>query len=690
MNKKSYIIVAIALILGLILGYVVSSSQSSPHEHKEETGSIEKETIWTCSMHLQIKMKESGQCPICGMDLIPLTDGGGTNPNAISFNEGEVEQNNIQVIEVGESKAQKVIRLDGKVKVNENNSVVQSAHYSGRIEQLNVQYEGQFIKKGALIAKVYSPELIKAQKELLESLKRKSENPLLYNASKKKLESWKISKVQIEAIEKEGKTIDFLSIYAENSGVITQLNVELGNYIKKGQKLVQLANLSSLWVELEAYERDLAWLKINQEVDLEINTGKQTNYSGVISYIDPIINAKSRTAKIRIVLKNNGELKPEMFAVGTLEITNSSDNVTVIPKSSVLWTGKRSVYYKEIERHTYSMQEVVLGKDLGEYYQVIEGVDKGDRIVKTGTFVIDAAAQLQGKPSMMNKPKKLLISKKTNNSSDEIFKLYLEGTSALQQKHEKHVKMILGKIMDSIPSLKEKYPHILHYSGDELKQHFSDFSLDFKKDYNFNQEVYLVKCPMANSDKGGYWLSEDKSIDNPYFGGEMLTCGSVVNDVNPPSKVESEVLVEKDFPNYHPLIVHFPIVLIVLAFSLHLLSYIVDWNIHKLNVGILVVGVLTGSIAAFIIHPHAENLTDVQLAILEEHELLSYITIALGSLASVVYWKTIKMQDSINWKKISLTVLLGLGTVFISLSGHHGAQLTHIEKVNTNSNHNNH
>ncbi|MFT6747583.1 MAG: Cu(I)/Ag(I) efflux system membrane fusion protein [Glaciecola sp.] len=532
-NKKLFIITAAALVLGLVFGlmwgYTVNSSSQVNDEGQVQSREMEKEIIWTCAMHPQIQLKEPGQCPICGMDLIPLSASGGTNPNAISFNEGEIQQHNIQVVEVGESSAEKAIRLDGKVKVNENNSVVQSAHYSGRIEELHVQHEGQLIQKGFLIAKIYSPELIKAQKELLETVKLKTENPLLYAAAKKKLDSWKINKTQIQEIEKDNKVFEFLPIYAENTGVVTLLNVELGDYVKKGQKLLQLADLSSVWVELEAFERDLQWLKKGQEVSLKINTGKKSGYKGVISYIDPLINAKSRTAKVRVVIQNSGELKPEMFVSGTIEIANSTDDVVVIPKSAVLWTGQRSVYYKEISRHAFSMHEVVLGKDLGDYYQVIKGLDKGDRIVKTGTFVVDAAAQLQGKPSMMNKPK---VQVKVNevsrsNGDDQVLNLYLEATTLLQQNKEDEVIIVLGKILNLVPALKKKHPHLLHLSNDQFKQGFSDFSLSFKEELQFTKKTYLIKCPMANSDQGGYWVSVKPEVDNPYFGGGMKACGSV-------------------------------------------------------------------------------------------------------------------------------------------------------------------
>lgn len=400
MTKKSYIIVSITLLLGIGLGYILNSGPNEEHIHSAE-GTSEGQ-LWTCSMHPQIQLPEPGACPICGMDLIPLVENKGSS-NSIFMSEGEVLQNNIHVIEVGESNTQKVIRLDGKIKVNENSAVVQSAHFAGRIEKWNVQYVGQLVKKGELLGTIYSPELISAQKELIEAAKLKSTNPLLYNAARKKLISWKISEAQIERIEREHDILETLSLFAENTGVVTQLKIAVGSYVKKGEQLIQMANLNSVWIELDAFERDLEWLKIGMKAHLEIRTGSNRKYAGTISYIDPSLNPKSRTAKVRIVLQNDGELKPEMFVTAQIEIENAIANVTAIPKSAVLWTGKRSVIYKEVKHHTFQMQEIEIGKELGEHYEVIKGLDKGDRIVKTGTFVIDAASQLQGKPSMMNK-----------------------------------------------------------------------------------------------------------------------------------------------------------------------------------------------------------------------------------------------------------------------------------------------
>lgn len=687
MDTKKIISLLGVLLIGLGVGYFLnSSSPNEDHTHQAE----KKATIWTCSMHPQIQLTEPGKCPICGMDLIPMSQGGTTNsnPNAVVFNEGEIQQNNIQVIEVGTSLASKTIRLDGKVKVNENNIFVQSSHYSGRIEALNIQYEGQLVKKGQLVAKIYSPELIKAQTELIETAKLKESNPSLFSAAKKKLAVWKISENQINQIIETSTVIEELPVYADESGVITQLKLALGNYIKKGQPLVLLANLNSVWVELDAFERDLEWLKIGQLVSLNIQTSTKSNYEGKISYIDPFLNAKSRTAKIRVELKNSGELKPEMFAVGKIVVENHTGEVLTVPKSAVLWTGERSVTYKEVEHHTFVLQHVTLGKDIGDFYEVRNGLNKGDRIVKSGTFVIDAAAQLQGKTSMMNQPEqveKMDHPEMTHDST--VFQLYISATKALQANHEEHAKNLIEIILDSLPALKEQHPHILHKNGDQFKQDFSEFSISFKAILPATPKVYLLKCPMANLDKGGFWLSDKPTVDNPYFGGEMLTCGSVQNEL---PKTENEVDKKtevKQFSSFHPLIVHFPIVLIVLAFVLHLLSYFIDWNLHFINLGIIVFGTAMGIISAFILHPHVNEITPEQLSILEEHELLSYITLTVSVIASVWYWKTISDQ-SLGWKKIILTILLATGSLFISLSGHHGAQLTHIENIKINSNHN--
>jgi len=526
MDKTTIASIFIALIIGFVAGYVLNSGSDYEVPRAEKNP-----TIWSCSMHSQIQLAEPGQCPICAMDLIPQNGGGkSTNTNAVVFNEGEIRQNNIQVIEVGTSEVSKAIHLDGKVKINENNIIVQSSHYAGRIEVLSIKYKGQLVTKGQLIAKIYSPDLIKAQTELIQAASFQSRNPELFSAAKKKLTTWKISEKQINQIIKSGKAIKNLPVYADYSGIITELKIASGNYVKKGEALVHLTNLNSVWIELDAFERDLEWLKLGQSVRLKIQTATQSNYKGTINYIAPFLNANTRTVKVRVELKNNGDLKPEMLAVGEVLVQNRTSDLISIPKSALLWTGERSVIYKEIEHHTFTMQQIVLGENNGDFYIVKSGLNKGDRIAKSGTFVIDAAAQLQGKPSMMNQSKaviKMDHSILKNNGS--IFSMYIEATDALRANHEKHVKNILAQILDSIPDLKTKHPQLLQFEGDKFKLAFSNFSLSFKATYKNSEKMYLIKCPMANSDKGGYWLSSKPEVDNPYFGGAMLKCGNVIN-----------------------------------------------------------------------------------------------------------------------------------------------------------------
>lgn len=529
-NLKFYSVIAIAAALSFGLGYWINSTDDGVHNHESADNQADQDEIWTCSMHPQIQLSEPGQCPICGMDLIPAGQNKNANPNAVAFNQGEIKLNNIEVITINASSPEKTIKLDGKIKVNKNNTNSQSAHYGGRIEKLNVQYEGQLVKKGDLIAEIYAPELIKAQKELLEAVKLKTDQPLLYEAAKSKLKFWKISSEQIKQIESRNETIDYLPIYAERTGIVTKLKTETGSYVKAGAQLFELVNLSTVWIELDAYERDLKWLEVGQQADLSINTGKTQGYKGVITYIDPVINPQSQTAKVRIVLNNNGDLKPEMFVSGTVTVRKSAKKSLVIPKSAVMWTGEQSVYYREIAPNTFEMQTVIIGKDLGSYYEVLGGLNIGDRIVKTGTFVVDAAAQLQGKPSMMNQPRN--NSSKAEKSvqkqlSNHILKLYLRSTQALQNNNEKELKTYLKEILDSLPELQTEHPHLLHHTGKELKSAFSRFSFALNQHFVFPQSTYLMKCPMANLDQGGFWLSKDTEVNNPYFGGEMLKCGAI-------------------------------------------------------------------------------------------------------------------------------------------------------------------
>lgn len=410
---KKYLIVTGVLILGIFIGNISSGGKNEGTHNEEEHNYIQDPItqLWTCSMHPQIKNKKPGSCHLCGMDLIPvqemITNKEIITKNEIVFSQEAIQLANIQTSIVSKSNANKELRLLGTVKPDERRLYSQVSHISGRIEKLYINFIGEKVRKGQKIARIYSPDLISAQKELFEALKSKDIYPQLFNASKNKLKSWKLSDSQIDMIIKSGKVNEQIDILSDYSGFVINKNVELGDYLKEGSKLFEIANLDKVWVMFDAYEADIPFIKNNDHIKFTIKAIPGKIFKGKVTYIDPFISSNTRVAKVRIEVKNfDHKLLPEMYANGIIKSNlESANNALIIPKSAVLWTGKRSVIYVKVPHNntiSFIYREVILGPDLGDFYLIEKGLEEGEEIATNGVFRIDASAQLMGQNSMMN------------------------------------------------------------------------------------------------------------------------------------------------------------------------------------------------------------------------------------------------------------------------------------------------
>lgn len=408
-NKNILKMVGI-LFVGVLLGWLVFGGNDAPKSEDEHNHVEGTETIWTCSMHPQIQMKEPGQCPLCGMDLIPLeSNDSAIDPTALQMTEDAMKLANIQTMVVGGSKeTNKKLTLNGKVQIDERKLYTQSSHIPGRIEKLNINFTGEKVNRGQTLAMVYSPDLVTAQEELLQAYRIKETQPELFEAAKQKLNNWKIGESTINKIISTNKPIQQFPITADVSGIITAKKVDLGDYVSQGMPIYEIADLSSLWVLFDVYESDMPWVKVGDKINYTIQSLPGESFEGVITFIDPLINPETRVASARVEVKNpENKLKPEMFVSGVVSrnVNTSASKDIVIPKSAVMWTGERSVVYiKSIvsNKVNFKLREVTLGASLGDAYIIKEGLSEGEDIVVNGTFTVDAASQLAGKPSMMN------------------------------------------------------------------------------------------------------------------------------------------------------------------------------------------------------------------------------------------------------------------------------------------------
>lgn len=582
-KTKNILIIVGTLVAGILLGWLFfgGSDRTEVHDHSAEAG---QETVWTCSMHPQIRSGEPGKCPICGMDLIPLESSDvGENANAVQMSEYAMKLANIQTQTVGSGSAEGELRLNGKVSVDERNAYTQSTHVPGRIEKLLVNFTGEPVQRGQALAVVYSPELITAQEELLQAYAIRNSQPELFEAAKQKLRNWRIGENQINRILESGKATDRFTITADVNGVVTEKLVELGDYVERGMPLYQIADLSKMWVLFDLYERTIGLVEKGDKVEFTVASLPGETFEGTIDFIDPILDSQTRvaTARVEISSKDN-RLKPGMFVTGIIK-TSGAEKASglTIPRSAVLWTGKRSVVY--INEGTaanplFVMREVVLGQSLGDTYVVQEGLSAGEELVVNGTFTVDAAAQLAGKPSMMNpavaasapaqEDVRAYLENSGYNYKDQaseefrkelgkVVEVYLQLKNALVEEKEEESVNLTRKLQEAVqktePSTltgeakafwEEKQKFVLQHTevgleADNLKEQRENFiylsEALIKSVAAFgikNGTIYVDYCPMANSDKGAYWLSATAEIRNPYFGEAMLKCGEIVEQIN--------------------------------------------------------------------------------------------------------------------------------------------------------------
>lgn len=572
MNKPTLLTLlgmALAALGGLGLGYLFfhtepQAMESGAHQHSEA------EQIWTCSMHPQIRQNEPGDCPICGMELIPLAENSSTDPLVLEMTPEAVKLAQIETTVIGSTgRAENVLRLSGKIQPDERLSASQVAHIPGRIEKLYVSFTGEQIYPGQKLATIYSPELLTAQQELLEAVKLKTTNPGLLVAARQKLAYWKIPAEQIQALESSGEVQPNFTLIADAGGIVTGKRVSVGDYVKQGEVLFDLVSLARVWVLLDAYEADLAQIRVGDVVRFQTPALPNQTFETRISFIDPVINPATRVASIRgEVLNRKGLLKPEMLVQGQLQSARSANEQLLVPRSAVLWTGKRSVVYVQVEGAnvpSFQFREITLGERVGESYLVEAGLESGEAVVSYGSFTLDAAAQLNNQASMMNRTvavegQSVATAVSFVASTPPAFqqqlavvvRSYIPLKDALvatdPDKAEKAAQDFLTALESVEMSLLKGDAHLFWMDQlTALRAHGQTIAeqtdvVKQREQFRFlstalissiqalgirGDTLYVQHCPMANNFNGADWISAQREILNPYFGDEMLSCGSV-------------------------------------------------------------------------------------------------------------------------------------------------------------------
>jgi len=334
----------------------------------------------------------------------------------------------IEVAPVQRKDVQVEIRMVGKIDYDETRLGYITAWVPGRLDRLYVDFTGTTVKEGDPLVYLYSPELLTAQAELLQAIrtvkevrKTRVESILkiatqTVEAAQEKLRLWGFTKAQIEAVIQQGTPSDHMTVLAPMGGVVIHKNAFEGMYVQTGSRIYTIADLSSVWIKLDAYESDVEWIRLGQSVDFEPKSYPGRWFQGKVAFVDPMLDEKTRTVKVRLDVPNpHGSLKPGMFVHAVLRAPLSAHGHAVetpqenrplpmvIPASAPLITGKRAVVYVQVPGipGNYEGREIVLGPRAGNYYMVRAGLHEGELVVVNGAFKIDSALQIEAKPSMM-------------------------------------------------------------------------------------------------------------------------------------------------------------------------------------------------------------------------------------------------------------------------------------------------
>jgi membrane fusion protein, copper/silver efflux system len=425
---------------------------------------------WTCSMHPQIRQPEFGLCPICNMDLIPLeSDGGGGGLRELTVTPEAAALLDLRVAPVVRAAVANEVSLFGRIAYDERLVSTITSRVSGRLDRLFVDFTGALVAEGDHLAEIYSPDLLVSQRELIEARRASDSIPAgssdsvrdtrsrLLQAARERLRLLQFSEAQIESIERLRQPSDNLTLNAPQAGVVIEKLANQGEYVETGDPLFRIADLSKVWLNLEAYENDLQWLRYAQDVSFEVDAIPGRTFHGRIVFINPEIDPERRVARVRVNVPNERQvLKPGMFVRARVLSTTATDGRVLdpslagkwispmhpeiikdgpgpcdicgmdlvpaeefgfvadvethgepllVPASAVLRSGPRAVVYvrlPERETPTFEGREIVLGPRVGAQFIVASGLEEGEIVVTRGAFKLDSELQIKGKPSMMN------------------------------------------------------------------------------------------------------------------------------------------------------------------------------------------------------------------------------------------------------------------------------------------------
>jgi Cu(I)/Ag(I) efflux system membrane fusion protein len=339
------------------------------------------------------------------MDYIPVYSEEKASTGQLRISLDKVQKLGVRTEPVASRELAKTVRAVGRIQIDERGIFVVTPRFEGYIEKLLVNTTGQAVKAGQPLMEVYSPELVSAQEEYLiawngrETLRNGTEESLtgvdqLAKAALQRLRNWEISSTQLQHLQREGKVTRTLTLYSPTNGVVLEKTAVQGMRFMPGETLFRIADLSTVWLIADVFEQDLALVQLGSPVKISVDAYPEQEFSGEVSYIYPTLSASTRTAQVRVEMRNpGGLLKPDLFA--SVQLVSADGMALTVPVSAVIDSGTRQIVLVQREEGLFEPREVMLGRRSNDYAEILQGVTEGEQVVIRANFLIDAESNLQ-------------------------------------------------------------------------------------------------------------------------------------------------------------------------------------------------------------------------------------------------------------------------------------------------------
>jgi Cu(I)/Ag(I) efflux system membrane fusion protein len=383
-------------IIGILFVFASAMIVGVASCKQKKTVTTDTGTFYTCSMHPQIMEPKPGKCPICGMNLIPVQKNEATKSDEIKLSDQQIQLGNIQVDTIGKGIIGNETVLNATLNFDQQKLVSVSSRVMGRVDKLYYKNIGDYVKKGAPLLEVYSEQLNNAKQEYLLALERRNvlDNSLInfdqvIQSAKTKLLLWGLTEAQVNALAKNKQPSLTTTVYSKESGYITSIDVQEGDYVSEGGSIVQLADLTTLWAEAQVYTSQAAQLNTNGLVTVQIPDIPSKELHGKIQFVNPEISTDQRLNLIRVQIPNeNNQLKPGMAAY--VIVKGRQTNALSLPIDAVLRDEKGSSVWVMTGENTFKNKMVTVGSESNDRIEITYGLKEGEAVVTSGAYLLNS------------------------------------------------------------------------------------------------------------------------------------------------------------------------------------------------------------------------------------------------------------------------------------------------------------